>query len=243
MARSWRNILFFVALVALGLVGVYVTSNVSTTLTEEDRTYADRILRETGHGGLVGKAAPRDFDDQVKTILAVQDAVLTTAPENTAIPFDRPRELADLYKARSGQCFDRSRAMERILNHLGLTTRYAAVYSTKDTGSRVTSLLTKGTPSHAVIEAKTERGWIVVDSNRRWIGLTSDGDPIDLKKLQSMDAAAETWDPRAEKQAARILREPFTYVIGLYSRHGRFYPPYWPVPDIGWRQVPANFSG
>ena len=241
--RHWHLVGLFVALLGLGLVALLVTNDVSTALTQSDRDTAVRILQETDHGGLVGKTAPADFDEQVAAILAVQDAVLKTAPDNTAIPFDHPRELADLYKARAGQCFDRSRAIEKILTPLGFEVRHAAVYSTEDTGSALKSLVTPKTPSHAVTEVKTSRGWIVVDSNRRWIGLAEGGKPIDLAGLQDIDVGAQDWDPRVEKRAGRIFRGPFTYVIGLYSRHGRFYAPYLPLPDIDWQQIPHNFGG
>lgn len=241
--RRWYLVWLFLALIALGLIAVLITNDVPTALTQSDRETAERMLRESDHGDLIGKALPADFADQVSTILAVQDAVLSTAPENKGIPFDRPRELADLYEARKGLCFDRSRAIEKILSHLGFEVRHAAVYSTKDTGNRIVSLVTQGTPSHAVTEVKTDRGWIVVDSNNRWIGLTKDGTPIDLEGLQDMDVRTQSWDPRVERRAVRIFREPFTYVIGLYSRHGRFYPPYLPVPDIDWSQIPENFGG
>jgi hypothetical protein len=242
-ARLWRTALVFLALLGLGLIAVLATNDVSTALTQSDRDAAQRMLRETGHGNIVGQAPPTAFDEQVNTILAVQDAVLSTASERKGIPFDRPREPADLYAARSGLCFDRSRAIEKILMDLGFEVRHAAVYSTKDTGNRIISLLTPQTPSHAVTEVKTARGWLVVDPNRRWIGLTHDGEPVDLETLQHMHVRAQGWDPRVTKRTDRVFRGPFTYVIGLYSRHGRFYPPYNSVPDIDWGQIPDNFGG
>jgi hypothetical protein len=241
--RRWRRLGVFLLLLILGLVAVFITHDVSTALTKSDQDYAERILRETGHDGLVGSVHPAAFDEQVDTILAVQDAVLSIAPEGKGIPFDQPRELSDLYKARAGLCFDRSRAMEKILSHLGFEVRHAAVYSTKDTGSRLKSLLTLKTPSHAVTEVKTERGWLVMDSNRRWIALTQEGKPVDLKTLQEIDVGAQAWDPKVAKPAGRIFRAPFTYVLGLYSRHGRFYPPYSPVPDVDWGQLHYNVGG
>ena len=32
-----------------------------------------------------------------------------------------------------------------------------------------------------------------------------------------------------------IYDDPFTFVYGLYSRHGKFYPPYNFVPDINYK--------
>ncbi len=196
-------------------------------------------MRGTGHGKFLGERAPADFDSQVDTIFAVQDAVLSRAPKNAGLPLGSPRELKDLFEARSGLSYDRSRAIEKILTHLGFDVRHAALYSTKD-ASRLKALLTPRNPSHAVTEVKTERGWLAVDSNRRWIGLTADGGPVDLAALQDNAAAGFTWDSPTEDPMSPILAGPFTYLIGLYSRHGRFYPLYSPVPNIDWGQLHHN---
>lgn len=234
------------AVLALPVVVVLLLAynDVSSALTLDDKAYAERILRESGHGDLVGQTRPAAFGDQVDAILAVQDAVLSIAPGTEGIPFDQPRELRDLYKARSGLCFDRSRAIEQILKYLGFEVRHAAIYSTKKTGSKLRSLLTPKTQSHAVTEVKTDRGWMVIDSNKRWIGLTRSGEPVDLATVQETAAfSREAWDPRLKDGMNPILAAPFTYVLGLYSRHGRFYPPYVSIPDVDWSQIPYNVTG
>ena len=38
-----------------------------------------------------------------------------------------------------------------------------------------------------------------------------------------------------------IYIEPFIYFIGLYSRHGYFYPPYNIIPDINYKEFVQNF--
>ena len=242
-SRSWtvrHAVWLFLVLILLGFVALYVTSDVSTALTEDDAVYAERMLRETGHGDLVGQKPPVNFDDQVRTILAVQDAVLSTAPKNKGLPLGKPRELRDLYEAKFGLCYDRSRAIEKTLDHLGFEVRHAAVYSTKD-GGRLKALLTPKTPSHAVTEVKTQRGWLVIDSNRRWIGLTREGEPIDLDTLKKT-GASQAWDARVKEEKSPILDGPYTYLFGLYSRHGEFYAPYTPVPDVDWGQIPDNVT-
>lgn len=37
-----------------------------------------------------------------------------------------------------------------------------------------------------------------------------------------------------------IYEQPFTFVYGLYSRHGQFYPPYNFVPDINCGEFVKN---
>jgi hypothetical protein len=238
-ARTRRVLLLFSVLLGLGLVALFATHDVSTNLTKEDAVYAERMLRDTGYGGALTKA-PRSFDDQVRTVLAVQDAVLSTASENAGLPLGAPRELRDLYEAKQGLCYDRSRAIEKILSHLGFQVRHAAVYATTDSNA-LQALVTPRTRSHAVTEVKTERGWLVIDSNKRWISLTEDGAPLDLGELQEK-AVDRRWDARVSDTMSRIFRGSFTYLYGLYSRHGQFYPPYTPVPDLDWNQLPYNFS-
>jgi hypothetical protein len=240
---SKRAAWLILAVLAAGIVAALAYNDVSSAVTPDDQVYAKRILRDTGHGNLVGQKRPSDFDDQVRTVLGVQDAVLSIAPENVGIPLNHPRELSDLYRARSGLCYDRSRAIEKILADLGFEVRHAAIYATKDTGSALEALLTPRTPSHAVTEVKTARGWMLIDSNSRWIGLTRDGKPVDLAELQEGDTSQMTWDPRLKGHMNPIFEAPFSYLFGLYSRHGRFYPPYTPIPDADWRQIPYNVTG
>ena len=228
--------------VCLAILGWH---NVSTRLSGDDRTAAREILDRAGYEkswwSSVDLAA---YDGQVKAIIAVQDAVLKASPNDTDIPFDMPREPADLLRMQMGFCFDRSRAIEKILAMLGLETRHIAVYSTKKTGSALVSLFTPQVTSHAVSEVKTSKGWMVVDSNTRWIGLTQDNLPVSMGALRETLGSRADWSTRNTDRVNRIFTDQFTYVIGLYSRHGRFFPPYTRVPDVNWRDfVVANVLG
>src|SRR5680860_1366733 len=190
---------------------------------------------------LSDKCAPQISTTKWRPFLPSRARYCPSLRTTRAFPFDRPRELRDLYQARSGLCFDRSRAIEKILSSLGFEVRHAAVYSTKD-ASRLRAFLTPRTPSHALTEVKTARGWLVIDSNRRWIGLTRDGTPVDLDALRETKAQ-QAWDSRLKEPMSTILSGPFSYLFGLYSRHGRFYAPYTPIPDADWRQVLYNVTG
>ena len=75
---------------------------------------------------------------------------------------------------------------------------------------------------------------MAVESTSRWIGLTRDGKTISLEDLQGPGAARLAWDQRVLDKHHEIFRQEFTYVPGLYSRHGRFYAPFTPVPDVNW---------
>jgi hypothetical protein len=225
------------------LTATMLHNQVSSALTEEDGIYVTKILQETGHGGIAkGGAASRPFDEQINIVAAVQDAVLAMTPNDDEIPFNHTREPRDVYELRHGSCFDRSRVIEKALNYAGLRTRHVAVYSTAETKSSLKSLATPQVDSHAVTEVETARGWMVVDSNARWMGLTASGRPFTLAALRS-DPSLGTAPQHAAAKARinHIFRSDFTYVIGLFSRHGRFYPPYTPIPDVNWREMLYNF--
>ena len=218
-------------------------NHVPGNVSGEDVRFIGLILSENGHEGLL-RAEAASFADEISIISAVQDAVLAHAPENVGLSMDAPREPEYLYRARKGLRYDRSRVIEKTLTHMGFETRHVAIYSTAKTGSAMESLLTPGNPSHAVSEVRTRKGWLVIDSNGRWLALTEGGTPMSTREL--LAAATGRGDERAWTQRNRspmnpIFSEPYTYVIGLYSRHGRFYPPYTPMPDVNIGQLLQNF--
>lgn len=237
--RKLRRVVLLALLV--GVLGFAASQNVSTDLTDEDRVYAERILTAAGYG------EPRqnlgvldDFEGQVRAIVAVQDAVLTVAPGNEGIALGQAREPKDVFEARSGLCFDRSRAIEKLLAYLGLEVRHVAIYATTER-STLAAIVTPENSSHAVSEALTDRGWLLIDSNARWIGLGADRQPVSVAGLQSRADRAGGWAVDSKSPINRIFVEDHTYIYGLYSRHGRFYPPFTPFPDVNYRQLLGNF--
>lgn len=214
----WGRIGALAVVAALFLIAA--VNNVSDAVPKEQQAAAETLM--------AGKTPGESFDGQVAFIKAVQDRVLDAAPDDRGIPTGEPRELTDVLKAKHGLCFDRSRAIETVLRAHGFEARHIAIYSTAETGSALRSLVTPGTPSHALTEVKTERGWLLVDPNQRWIGLTTDGDLASLD-----DLSGKKW----RTPAPDILKRPFVYVRGLYSRHGGFYRPYNPIPDVSWPEL------
>lgn len=215
--------------------------NVPTQPTAEDREYAERILAASGYNG--GKKKFGDlsrFEGQIQAVVAVQDAVLNVTLLESGIPFDREREPKDLFLLKRGLCFDRSRAIEKMLVNLGLPIRHASIYSTVNM-SPFAALLTPKLRSHAVVEVKTERGWMIVDSNARWIGLTSEGDPVSLAQLKALETRSGLWTTENRAPINTIFLNDFVFIRGLYSRHGRFYPPFNAIPDVNYSQLMQNF--
>lgn len=228
------------ALAASGLIAVIVAHDIPVSVTADDRHYAPLILADAGYDGTYAEGGkPAHFEGEIRAIVAVQDAVLKLAPKNEAIPFERTREPKDLYELRYGLCFDRSRAIEKLLGWLGFETRHVAIYSTKER-SALGALLTPQSPSHAVSEVLTQKGWMVVGSNHRWIGLDAKRNPVSVTDLQRKGVAAGRWAPESRDPINAIFKDPFVHIRGLYSRHGFFYPPYTPVPDYSLRQLSSN---
>ena len=232
-----------VALAGLAaMTAVLAVHNVPDAVTEDDIVYGDRILAAAGYEG--PKRGFGDlvlFENQIRAIAAVQDAVISMAKLDEEIPFGQAREPRDAFEQKKGLCYDRSRAIEKILAVIGFETRHVAVYGT-DKRNALLALLTPGNDSHALTEVKTNKGWIAIDPNVRWMALTAEGQPLTVAGLRSLDMATARWSAGASAAPHPIFRKPYTFVRGLYSRHGRFYAPYSPIPDVNWRQLLENFS-
>jgi len=234
--KRWPLIL----LVALGALAAGILAHdVSTEVTPEDKTYAGLILTKAGYDPATLGAGNQDFEAQVRTVLAVQDAVLKAAPDNRGLPFGSDREPKDLLEHGYGLCYDRSRAIEKILGWLGFTTRHVAVYSTAES-SALSALVTPQVASHAVTEVRTQKGWMLIDSNARWIGLDAERTPVSLGDIQA--TGLRSWAADNRDPIDKIFRSSFIQIRGLYSRHGYFYRPFTPVPDFSLRQLLSNVT-
>ena len=220
---------------AIATAGVAVSHNVPLRVTRADA----RAVKQLSKGTLATVPNPwPSFTEQVAIILAVQDAVLKAAPTNKGIPTGHSRELGDLLRLRYGLCYDRSRAIETVLRYRGFEVRHVAIYRTVEAASPLIALISPGTESHAVTEVHTLRGWMLVDSNSRWVGLTTKGDPISISELRRSKNVS--WHVVNKGPPAPIFQEPFTWMYGLYSRHGHFFRPYDVVPDVNWSELSQN---
>ena len=79
----------------------------------------------------------------------------------------------------------------------------------------------------------------MVDSNAPWVSTDSNDQPISIEAIKRdiENTVAIEW---GEEPPTAIYTKPFTFVFGLYSRHGRFYPPYNFVPDINYGEFFQN---
>jgi hypothetical protein len=228
-------------LAALAFATFIAAHNVPVALTEADLEAIPQLLSAAGKPHLTRNVADgRSFEAQTAIVAEVQAAVLATAPKTDPIDFNHEREPKDLLALGYGLCFDRSRVIEKVLTYVGLPSRHVSVYSLGRSQTAIGALLALGTKSHALTEVRTEKGWMAVDPDIAWIGLTHDGNVVSVGALQDNTTTNYDWHALAKTDRNDIFRSKFTYLIGLYSRHGRFYPPYNAVPDINYPQFAAN---
>ena len=238
----WRLVAIAAVLGCLALAGVLAMNNVPVSLSDADIKSIPELLKAAGKQHLTRNiAVGRSFIEQVGIVSEVQAAVLTVAPQTDPIDFDRGREPQDLLELRYGLCYDRSRVIEKILSYVGLESRHVAIYSLKKASSTIAALLTFRTSSHALTEVLTQNGWMAVDPDIPWIGLTDNLEVVSIRTLQkAVGKKKYRWNPLAKTDLNDILDSNFTYVTGLYSRHGRFYAPYNRIPDINYPQLASG---
>lgn len=232
---------------------------VPITLTEEDREYIPKIIKNVKS---IRKNAI--FEEEIAYIYAIQSAVFGLAKANQEIPKFHAREPKDLYFLKHGLCSDRSRTIEKILRHAGFNVRHANIYSIlkkpkaynpeTDKHNKNLRLVTPfyavffrtgyDTTSHSVSEVLTKKGWLIVDSNYKWLSLDTTGNPVSLNKLMQYNRHYKltNWLEEYPIDLNDIYEIPFTYVYGLYSRHGKYYPPYSVIPDINYTEFLLNLT-
>ena len=207
----------FIAIIgiALGVVAFFLT-HVDQSLSADEEILFEKLVK---------KCNIRKNMDEIELVSRVQECVIEIVPHR-AYAHNIPHEPIETFKIGYGECYDRSRIIEKFLNFIGFKTRHAAVYDTSVYG--VSALLRPGVPSHALLDVKLERGWMAVGSNQKSIGLTRENRVVavrDLKKYNT-DHYINPLNP--------ILVNDNITIYGLWSRHGGFFPPYSGLPDVHW---------
>lgn len=209
-------------------------SSVDNSISTDDEKYIQLLLQSKEITALLDVS----FDQEIAIIQAVQNAILYATPGNTGIPPAQTREPKDVYKLRQGLCYDRSRAIEKSLRYLGFDTRHIFLFEVDRPSRYSLEIFSRSLKSHAITEVKTSRGWLVVDSNFRWISLGKNNQPVSIEQIRK---AARLHNLQfATPVPLDIYQQPFSYLFGLYSRHGLFYPPFNSIPDIHYEELLEN---
>jgi hypothetical protein len=223
-------------LIAFGVLlttfGVLWYHGVDNSLSAEDKKYINLILKDSH----IPQKPHSSYASQIATVRAAQAAVLMRAPKDMEIPSGRNREPKDLYTLEHGLCFDRSRVIEKTLRLLGFETRHIFFFKTEGANRFPLKLFYSPLSSHAVTEVKTRKGWLVVDSNYKWISLKKDNTPVSIEEIRSSGNEIEFLEPLPNS-----IYHHISFLYGLYSRHGKYYPPFNRIPDIHYGEFMDNF--
>ena len=90
----------------------------------------------------------------------------------------------EFFDAKASVCYDRSRVIEKALKYYGYEVRHLAIYSSRKRPPSVYDVFRKNSISHSISEVLTSKGWMIVDSNHKWIGLDINNHPISVKSLK-----------------------------------------------------------
>lgn len=224
------KLIVLVVTIAASMVVAWL-SNVPVSLTMGDRKAAGKISRDSQIYPLK-KNEKNDFLIQLNKLNQVLQYFQQSIQESrhAFIPMDQPRELENWYSNRTGICWDVTRASEAFLSYLGFQVRHVSIYSLVSNSSPYIAFVTPRNASHAVTEVLTSRGWMLFDPNYGKLYVDEKGVPIAVSEVH--DALKS--ERIALKSAHEIFNSNYLAIYGLYSRHGRFYPPYVPVPDVSW---------
>ena len=210
---------FFLGISFLGsLYYVLISMGVSKTISEDDK-YITKLLN-------VDKECLKmnSYEQEVKCIKTIQESQLNLIKGTACRGKYINLGSKEVIKVNTACCFDRSRITEQALQIYGFKVRHVHLNETSKRG--YFNLLIPHTSSHAVSEVLTSKGWLGVDSNEPFVLLDENNYPNTYEKAIA-NGVINSYSKFA------LYKKPMTYVIGLYSRNGTFFEPYFPyLPEI-----------
>jgi hypothetical protein len=230
-----RKKLILPILLFIIMIAILYHHSVNNSLTKDDYEYIPKFLNNISQ---ISKEST--YEEELDFISVVQLASFDLVPNAGSIPKNQKREPKELYLAKVAGCSDRSRLLEKIFRYSGFKTRHIATYEKENTNSSIKPFITPQNKSHALTEVLTKKGWLVVESNYPWLSIDSENNPISIKKLQqSLDNSVDiNWKKPVKMD--ELIDKPFVFIYGVYSRHGRFFPPYNFIPDINYGEFIQN---
>jgi hypothetical protein len=174
--------------------------------------------------------------DNVEMIETLLDQMQILIRKDHGIPKGQTREPEDLVRFRTGKCYDWCRTAYKFFKFHDIEVRYLSIYAHN---GNYLNLLKPGIPSHAGLEIEMNGKWIYVDPFYGWIAKSSDNEYLSADDLFS--DTGETLLHSVPKKIHDLMVQKPIVIYGLYSRHGRFYPPFTPIPDFSYSEFKLNF--
>lgn len=256
MRKKTKNILITLFLSLIGILLLLWTLSTKPLTTPEDEKYLQAYLDKWELAAYTA-TTPGNFLAELTLITRIQDSVIHNLQGyNKPIPKEKVGCIRYYFENNTGACYDRALLMEKLFARLGFQTRHAFVLFRGDgSPTRMTDIFSSKLPSHALIEVKTAKGWMVIDTQDAWMGLDENQNPLTLGALRNKWRSGEqlnlTQNHKIPAHLSTIYQEGhFRFLYGLYSRHGGFLPhrPWvtqlrkWgaPIPDYNFSQVLMN---
>jgi transglutaminase-like putative cysteine protease len=217
---------FIAGLVITLIIGVFAF-NGYPKVSSTDTTYIDSFL--------VKWNITRDksqihtsFENQVVFVEQVQDSIIKNFTHRI-IPDEQVGDVEFYYKNKIGLCFDKSILMEKIFASYGFTVRHVFCYFLYDSNpTTVTDFFKRRLFSHALLEVKTQKGWMALGSNGNWVGIDSSNNPLTIfqvrDRLEKGNLVLKKIKPEVGANFFESLPIASNFLIayGIYSRHGQF---------------------
>ncbi|HEX2608441.1 MAG TPA: transglutaminase domain-containing protein [Flavisolibacter sp.] len=200
-------------------------NNRSISLSASDQHYLQAFIKEwkiTGKKDLVHK----DFNSEIGLLKDLQQHILASISHKEIAP-ERFGNTAWYFQNRQGFCYDRAALLEKFCLLYGFPFRHAYLYY-DSSGKRpdVFSLFKPKLSSHAMVEVKTCKGWMVMDTNSDLVGLSEKGEVVNLAQLRA-ELLSGSLRLQDSITCGAFFYKPgktnFAFVYGLYSRHGNFF--------------------
>ena len=196
-------------------------------VSKEDRQYISLFLKEWNISSSPADVH-KDFESEYSFISRVQDSVVGKIC-HAYVSTEDVGSVKKYYELRHGFCYDRAVMLEKFFLYYGFAIRHIYVYYRSDDAVPDRSdFFKKGLRSHALVEVKTKRGWMVVGTNSNWLGVQKDGQVLsifDVRAKLSEDnlSLLKKSDRGVHFFEGLKSRSRFKILYGVYSRHGDFF--------------------
>ena len=205
---------------------IFLSINVSKTISKDDIEAIITLNVDKSCKKIKG------FESQIKCIKDIQKAqksLIKSEECRTGIINVEPKNFL---KSNNGCCYDRSRIIEKALTFYKFKVRKIFLI---DISKGYISLILPKVNSHSVIEVKTSKGWMGIETVQPYFLLINDSN-----KPLSFKMAINTNYNFPKKEF--YYKKPLS-IIGLYSRHGGFHKPYFPLPEVNFKDFfSMNFN-